>query len=361
MPVYKEKNGTYTARFYTQDTDGSRKQEKKRGFKSSREAKEYEVEFLAKKAYSTNMSFKGLYDVYIEDMSYRLKENTILTKKNIIEIKILPYFQKRKVRDITPALIRNWQNKMMSLTKENGEKYAKTYLRTLNNQFSAMMNYAVKYHGLSYNPFLKAGSMGKKNADEMEIWTVEEFETFIKLLDDKLISQLGFKVLFWSGMRIGELLALTVKDILVNSNKINIDKSLQRISGKDIITDPKTLRSKRQIEMSNDIMEELKKYINMLYCPDENTRLFPFAKYIFEKDIKKYSEKAGVKVIRVHDLRHSHASLLLHAGLDITTVSRRLGHENIETTLKTYSHLYDPSSPRVLSFLNNLHKNKDWT
>ena len=160
-------------------------------------------------------------------------------------------------------MIREWQNEMMKLTKENGEKYAKTYLRTLNNQFSAIMNYAVKYHSLRANPFIKAGSIGKRNADEMEIWTVAEFETFIKAVD-KPISKLGFKILFWTGMRIGELLALTVKDILINENKIDINKSLQRISGEDIITDPKTPRSKRRLEVSDEIMEEIKKYIGML-------------------------------------------------------------------------------------------------
>ncbi len=358
MPVYKEDNGTFTARFYVKNIDGSRKQEKKRGFKSSREAKAYEIEFLAKKSYSVNMTFKSLYELYIEDMAHRLRENTILTKKSIIEIKILPYFKNRKVRDITPVLIREWQNKMMRLTKDNGEYYAKTYLRTLNNQFSAIMNYAVRYHGLQTNPFLRAGSMGKKNADEMEIWTIEEFETFIKAVDDKPISELGFKVLFWTGARLGELLALTVKDILIDINKIDINKSLQMIRSREVVTEPKTPRSKRRLEVSDELMQELKKYIGMLYCPDENTRLFPFTKQMFERDIKFYAEKAGVKIIRVHDLRHSHASLLLHAGLDIITVSRRLGHENIETTLKTYSHMYNPNAQRVISFLNDLHEKK---
>lgn len=355
MPVYKEKNGTFTARFYTENIDGGRKQVKKRGFKSSREAKTYEIEFLAKKSYSINMTFKSLYELYIEDMAHRLRENTILTKKNIIEIKILPYFKNKKVQDITPVLIREWQNKMMRLKKGNGEHYAKTYLRTLNNQFSAVMNYAVKYHGLRSNPFLKAGSIGKKNADEMEIWTVEEFKTFIKSISGKPVSELGFKVLFWTGLRIGELLALTTKDILIDINKIDINKSLQLIKGREVITEPKTARSKRRLEISDELMQELKKYISMLYSPDKDTKLFPFTKQMFERDIKFYAKKAGLKVIRVHDLRHSHASLLLHAGLDIITVSRRLGHENIETTLKTYSHMYNPNAQRVISFLNDLH------
>lgn len=357
MPVYKEKNGTYTARFYVETISGKRKQEKKRGFKTSRDAKKYEADFLIKKACATEMSFADLYEVYIEDMTHRLKQNTILTKKTIIEVKILPYFVKRKVRDITPVMIREWQNEMMKQTKENGEKYAKTYLRTLNNQFSAVMNYAVKYHGLRANPFAKAGNIGNRNADEMDIWTVAEFETFIKAVD-KPISKMAFKVLFWTGMRIGELLALTYKDILIDKNKININKSLQRISGQNIVTEPKTQRSKRQVDISDELLEEIKEYISKFYHCEKETRLFPFMKYTFERDIKYYADKAGVKRIRVHDLRHSHASLLLHAGIDVITVSRRLGHENIETTLKTYSHIYDQSGKKVQDLLNNIHIEK---
>lgn len=193
---------------------------------------------------------------------------------------------------------------------------------------------------------------------ELDTTIVADFETFIKAVDDKPISELGFKVLFWTGARLGELLALTVKDILIDINKIDINKSLQMIRGREVVTEPKTPRSKRRLEVSDELMQELKKYIGMLYCPDENTRLFPFTKQMFERDIKFYAEKAGVKIIRVHDLRHSHASLLLHAGLDIITVSRRLGHENIETTLKTYSHMYNPNAQRVISFLNDLHEKK---
>lgn len=173
---------------------------------------------------------------------------------------------------------------------------------------------------LRSNPFLKAGSIGKKNADEMEIWTVEEFKTSIKSINNKPASELVFKVLFGTGLRIGELLALTVKDILIDINKIDINKSLQFIKGREVITEPKTARSKRRLEISDELMQELKKYIGMLYLPNKDTKLFPFTKQIFRRDIKSYARKAGVKVIRVHDLRHSHASLLLHTGLDIITV-----------------------------------------
>lgn len=356
MPVYKEKNGTYTARFYIPTFEGNKKQHNKRGFKTKKEAKNYEIEFLAQKKYSVTMTFRKLYELYIDDMSSRLKENTIITKKFIIENKILPYFEKRKVEDITPVLIRTWQAKMLRMKKEDGKPYSKTYMRTLNNQISAMFNYAVKFHGLSYNPVRRAGTIGMKNANEMNIWKIEEFNLFIKELKHKPMQEMGFKILFWTGMRIGELLALTISDINLSKNKIRINKSYQRIKRKDVITEPKTLRSIRTIEIDENLKNDIKKYISKIYNPTKNTRLFHCSKTIFNKDMKKYSEIAKVKPIRVHDLRHSHASLLLHAGMDIATISRRLGHENIETTLKTYAHIYNPNSERIVNFLNNINE-----
>lgn len=353
MPVYKEENGTYTVRFYVENIDGSKVQRKKRGFKKRQDAKEYEHEFLSKKDLSPKMTFLSLYELYLEDLSHRLRENTLYTKTSIIEKNILPFFKKMKVQNITAVTVRHWQNKLMTGTNANGKEFSKTYLRTLNNQLSAIFNYAIKYHNLASNPCTKAGSMGKKNADEMKTWTVEEFNKFLSVLDKKPVSKLGFKMLFWSGMRVGELLALTVNDI--KNNTVNINKSYQRINGKDIITEPKTERSKRVIDISDDVMEEVRKYIKMLYEPTGETRLFPFTKHLFEHDIKRYCEVAGVKRIRVHDLRHSHATLLIYKGLDIASISRRLGHENIDTTLRVYSHIYNADNRRMVDFLNKLH------
>lgn len=358
MPITKEPNGTYTARFYITDAFGKRKQKKKKGFKTLKEAKQYEAEQITQKACSMSMTFASFYELYMNDIKKRVKESTFENKKNLFEKKLLPYFEKMKVENITPVTIRAWQNEMMSQKTKSGALFSQTYLKTLNNQLTAILNYAVKYYGLEYNPCNKAGSMGRKHAEEMKIWSIEEFERVAESAKEKPVTLLALKLLFWTGMRIGEMLALTIGDINFSKNIISINKSYQRLKSVDLITEPKTPKSRRQIEVTSTIIEELRNYINSLYCPSEKTRLFPFTKSLFEKDIKTFATKAGVKIIRIHDLRHSHASLLLHKGLDIATISKRLGHENIETTFKTYAHIYDPNSQRMIEFLEELHTKK---
>lgn len=354
MPATKELNGTWMSRFYCTDLKGNKTQKKKRGFLTKKEALEYEREFLAKSTSETSMTFKSLYELYIEDLTARIRENTLITKKYIIELKILPFFQKLKINSITPITIRKWQNELLiSVSRVTGEKYSSTYIKTINNQLVAIFNYAVKFHSLAENPCHKAGSIGKKNADEMSIWTIDDFNKFSLLLVHKPINYTGFNILFWCGIRIGELLALTLKDIDLEKNIIYINKSYQRIKGRDIITPPKTPKSNRTIDIPDVLSTILKDYISTLYKPTENTRIIPATKHLFEHDIKLYSSKANIKKIRVHDLRHSHASFLIHLGISPLLISQRLGHEKIETTLNTYSHLYPQATTLMMNSINS--------
>ena len=353
MPVNKEENGTWTSRFYVTDYKGERKQKKRRGFATKREAQEFEREFLAKSNLNLDMSFQSLYDLYMEDMKHRLKQHTFISKEYIINLKILPFFKKLSIDKISPVVIRKWQNELInSKNPKTNKKYAPTYIKTINNQLSAMMNYAVKFYGLKENPCHKAGSIGKKNADEMKIWEPPEFEKFINLLVHKPVSYTGFQILFNCGLRIGELLALTVKDINLKNKTLKIDKSYQRLRKKDIVTDPKTPRANRVIDMSDKLVSIVEEYIQRLYCPTDDTRLFPTTKSTFEHDIKTYSAKAGLEKIRLQDLRHSHASFLINNNVNILAVSKRLGHEKVETTLNIYAHLFRESHDFMISVLN---------
>lgn len=353
MPAVKSKNGTWIARFYSLDYLGNKKQHFKRGFKTKKEAQEYEREILAKSNFNTTMTFKSLYELYLEDISTRVREHTLIGKKYLMEAKVLPFFKNLKLDDITSVVIRKWQNKLLKEINPKTQKpYSQTYIKTINNQLVAIFNYAVKYHSLKNNPCHLAGSIGKKNAEEMEIWTLEEFQKFIDTVKHKYISYVGFIVLFWTGMRIGELLALTKKDVDLERKTITINKSYQRLKGKDVITPPKTPKSKREIIISDFIVELLKEYISKLYEPHSSTRIFPCTKHQFEHDIVTYSQKAGVKRIRIHDLRHSHASYLINHNVNILAISQRLGHEKIETTLNIYSHLYKKSQDYMVAVLN---------
>ena len=326
MPAYKHtlKDGKTTrwyANFCYTDWTGQKKHICKRGFKTKREAKEYEHSFLDQQSTSSDILFSSLVENYMENMEHRLKPTTIENKRNIITRKLLPYFSRLKICDIDTIKIRKWQNELIGFRDENGHPYSQTYLKTVNNQLSAILNYAVKHYGLSSNPCHAAGSIGRSRADDMKIWTRDEYERFASQID-KSSMRLAFDILFYTGIRSGELLALTPADILPDQR------------------------------LSIDIVG----YVSKLYGIEPGDRIFYFTKSALEKESKRTAPKAGLEPIRVHDLRHSHASLLIEMGFDILEISERLGHESAKTTLDTYSHLYPDKDTKLAGELNRLRR-----
>lgn len=153
--------------------------------------------------------------------------------------------------------------------------------------------------------------MGKGRTGEMQYWTQDEFERFLECVKDKPISYYAFLTLYWTGCRIGELMALTPADLDAGERTLRINKSYQRINGKDIITKPKTAKSDRVIALPDFLAEDLKGYISKMYGIGEDDRMFPFTKSYLEHEMVRGVSLSGVKKIRLHDLRHSHASLLI--------------------------------------------------
>lgn len=347
MPVYKdEKYGTWYTMFYFTEWNGARRKKKKTGFAKKGDAQAWEREFIAKQQQSSDMSFASLVELYIEDMEPRLKGSTMDTKKNIIDTKILPYFEKLQINKINGTHIRKWQNDLM------GKGFAPTYLKTINNQMSAIFNYAVRYFKLSENPVRVAGSMGKKKADEMEIWTLDEFNQFIAAVDKPAI-RLAYEIMFWTGLRVGECIALTPKDI-GGDKEIDVNKTLSRANGEDRIYDPKTTKSARRVPIPEFLYEEIQAYVGSLYEAKDDEKIFYFTKSTLNKNLDYFAERAGVKRIRVHDLRHSHVSLLIEMGQPILLISERLGHENVQTTWDTYAHLYPNKGVQLADELQKL-------
>lgn len=202
--------------------------------------------------------------------------------------------------------------------------------------------------------------MGKGNAEEMRFWTQEEFEIFIEHIKDKPVSYYAFLTLYWTGIRLGELLALSLADFDAEEKTLSITKSYQRINGRDVITEPKTAKSKRVIALPDFLVTELEEYAGRLYGMMASDRLFTITKSYLEKEMIRGVELSGVKKIRLHDLRHSHASLLISKlGAQINLVADRLGHEKIQTTLSTYSHLYPNQSRDLADQLNGLIESDD--
>lgn len=227
------------------------------------------------------------------------------------------------------------------------------YAKTINNQLSAVFNYACQYYGLARNPAKVAGSIGKENADEMKFWTVDEFTKVVENVP-KLPGRTGLSVLFWTGLRIGELLALTPADTNLEECTLSVNKSFQTIDGEEVVTEPKTPKSRRVLPIPPKLADMLRVYLNALYKPDPADRLFPFTKHYFRQQMQKGCKAAGIEPIRLHDLRHSHAALLIHLGTPILMVSERLGHEDVETTLRTYGHLYPSATSDAVKKLNDL-------
>lgn len=356
MGAFKnEKNGTWYVQFRYTDWRGERKQKLKRGFATKREALEWEREFLMQKQADVTMSFESFAELYEKDVKPRLKENTWLTKESIIEKKILPYFAKRRLCDITAKDVIEWQNEIRELTDKSGRKYSQTYLKTVHNQLSALFNHAVRYYGLKSNPAAIAGNMGTEERKEMQFWTLEEYKKFSEAMMDKTISFYAFEMLYWCGIREGEMIALTPKDFDFKSETVTINKSYQRLKGRDVITTPKTKKSNRTIKMPKFLCEEMQEYIGMFYGAGENDRIFPVSKSYMHHEMDRGAKQAGVKRIRIHDLRHSHVSLLIEMGFTALAIADRLGHESIEVTYR-YAHLFPSKQTEMANKLDDLGK-----
>jgi integrase len=351
MAAFKDKNGKWYVSFRYTNWKGERKQKLKRGFTTRREALEWEREFLQQSTADLTMTFEAFVKIYINDMKNRIRQHTWQTKMSIINQKLLPYFKDKKVSEITPKDVIQWQNEMLSYRDENGKAYSPVYLKTLHNQLSAIFNHAVRYYELKSNPAARAGNMGREKTSEMLFWTKDEYLQFADAMMDKPISFYAFEMLYWCGLRLGELLALTPADFDFSNGTVTINKSYQRIGGKDIITEPKTPKSNRVITMPSFLCEEMQEYINSLYGHKPTDRIFPITKSYLHHEMNRGCKAQGVKRIRIHDLRHSHVSLLIDMGFSAVAIADRVGHESIDITYR-YAHLFPSKHSEIAEKLD---------
>ncbi len=356
MPVYKNKdNGTWYVMTQYTDWTGQRKPKCKRGFTTRREAVEWEQKFQQQTAGDLDMQFSAFVEIYYRDMKDRLKESTWQTKKNIIDQKILPYFASRKISEITTKDVRAWQNEMLAYRTEQNKPYSSSYLKTLHNQLSAIFNHAVRFYELRSNPAAKAGNMGSEERKEMLFWTKDEYQKFSEVMMDKPISYYAFQMLYWTGIREGELLALTPADFDFEKGTVKISKTYQRINGQDKITTPKTKKSNRTVQMPEFLCVEMQEFFSMQYDLKKKDRVFMITKNYLHREMNRGAEKAGVKRIRIHDLRHSHISLLIDMGFSAVAIADRVGHESIEITYR-YAHLFPSKQQEMAKKLDFLSK-----
>lgn len=351
MSAYKDKKtGNWVVTLRYTDNNGVVKRRAKRGFRTKREAVAWENNFLANisnNKHDIDMELNDFFEMYMNEISNKIRKTTQRNKILLYDKFIREDLGHLNLNKIEVSHILKWQNKIL------GIGYAETYARSINNQLVAILNHAEKYYNFESNPTKKVTAMGAKEANTMQFWTKEEFDQFIKHVDDES-AYIHFNVLFYTGIRIGELIAIKLKDIDFNRGHIDINESAQYIKSRYIFSPPKTKKSERTVTIPQFLVDMIRSYINRYYTIDPNEQVFMTNKGRLAYELRDYANKANVKRIRIHDLRHSHASLLIEQGIQPNIVQHRLGHEKIETTLNTYSHLYPNKQYHLADFLDEL-------
>ena len=351
MPAYKYKTKSgqtkWMAKFYYEDAKtNKRKQKKKEGFELKREAEEFERDFLTnneKSNINQNLSlpFYEFARLYLDSKKKSVSITTYMNYKYIFDTYIFSSF-KKPINELKTAELQNWTDSLIS-TYDIGKVRAKN----IYTQMRAVFNYAERIYGLNPNPVRAlTAPKAREPHKEMEFWTLDEFKQVISVVEDLKYKSM-LTVLFYTGIRKGELFGLTWNDL--DGDLLSINKQLQRINGKSYITPTKTSSSIRKILLPKQVTEILTEWKQYSY----GEQIFEWEKNNLEKEIISACQKTGVKRIRVHDLRHSHASYLISKGANIELISKRLGHAKTSMTMDTYGHLYPTDEHKIIDIIES--------
>lgn len=348
MPAYKDnKKGTWYAKFRYTDWQGNRKETTKRGFPTKKAAKEYEEEYKRKAQGTADMTLASLYEIYIADKKQRVKQSTVDSVANTLQTHILPMLGNLPLPSITPAVIRKWQNKLANTASRRDKRALKpSTLKNINSRLSTLLNFAVKYYGLPKNPLHVTGAQGTYER-RIDFWTKEEFDTFMSVVKNPMY-QCIFRILYYTGMRIGEVLALTIEDFDQQANRLTVNKTFTQ---KRATTTPKTYSSARYIIIPNHLANELTEVISRM--SHETGRIFPICYRSVNSQYNYCVRKSGVRKIEMHCLRHAHASQLIEMKAPITAISQRLGHSSPKVTLSIYAHAMPQSDKDIADMLED--------
>lgn len=362
-PIKKDKNGKYYFRVHLGfDSAGKRVQKYRSGFNTKKEARNKYYELLLQKDdflkdEIDTISFKEYIDsIFIPWYKNQVKSQTYENRMSIINAHF-NYFNRMSIKEIKPIHVQKWQLKL-------SEKYKPSYVRGVQGLFSLAIDRAIVLNLIKTNPSKTIGNV-KKQKTKLQFWTKEEFENVLSVIDKKDFYQhfqyVSIWLLFMTGIRIGEAMALSWDDLDFNTGILNIDKTMIYKNRNNYrYSDPKTKASKRQIVLDDDTLKLLQEWKDIQFTVIRTDKFilsyngFPTQKHNLGRAIDRYSKQAKIHSIRTHDLRHSHASLLIELGENALIIRDRLGHEDIETTLGTYGHLYPNTNYEVASKLNGI-------
>jgi len=347
MTVFRdEANGSYFVSFYLKDPDrkGKYRHITKRGFSTKKEAARWERDNADKPLSTDKPSFIDICKRW--EVSIQASAGTIRQHREHFNIRFNQYkdipIDKISKEDLIDWRIWLAQQPFSTKTKNTTITYVKGVLRYA----------AVTYDIPDYSPILtKLKKSDVELMGEPEIWTPDEFSKFISCVEDGCY-HLYFEFLYWTGCRRGEAIALQKKDLKDGYALIRYSQRYQ----KEGLTPTKT-RNSRKVQLDRQLYLTLKAYAdstegNYVFGGEKSLSPTSIARQ-FDKAIK----KSGVTKIRLHDLRHSHASWLINNGVNIVAVSKRLGHSSINETLKTYTHLLESTDQNMIDKINEFKSN----
>lgn len=344
--------------------DGVEHQKKLSGYGTKTKAKEAYLSFVSKNCELVknnpirkkthverhDLIFGELAKQYLLSLHNQNKESTIYEKHKIFELWFYPEMHGMKMKDMTREYLLRWQDKIWSSTKrDTGEHYSYKYLTKIRTCLSAFLEWCAERYPDECRNYISGIKLPKRRAakKEMQIWTRDDFNKFIAEVDDPMYKAL-FATAFYTGRREGEILALSPKDVDLDKKTIAFKKSLTRKTTDGTaykITTTKTeLKSTTMI--CNSLAAILAKYEpgEPFYFGGER----PVADNSLRRAFYRYSKKAGLPKIRVHDLRHSFVSMCIHLGAPLPVVADLIG-DTIEQVTKTYAHMYASDKERVIA------------
>ncbi len=376
MPIYKmegKKNGKqkYRVRINYTDSFGKSKQIDRVVYGLD-EAKELERRLQRDKrevVSGGNMTLEELFVKYLEAKKHEVRETSLDKSKRILQRHVIDLLGKYKLNKLNLKILQYWKNEISE------KNLSLTMNQNIYKEFRALLNYAVKLEYIPNNLLLKLGNFKNGTVEkkaEMDYYTADEFKKFMSAAraEAERSEQKGdffewnyyvfFAIAFYTGMRKGEIHGLRWSDI--DGEYVSIKRSIaQKLKGGDRITPPKNQSSIRILQLPIPLIRILNKHKDRCRMFDnfsEDNYICgcdkPLRDSTIQKRNVKFSQMAEIKTIRIHDFRHSHASLLANEGINIQEISRRLGHSNVEITWNTYSHLYPREEERAVQILNRV-------
>lgn len=356
MPAYKDEDrGTWYAKFYYTDCYGNKQQKKKRGFKTKREAKSFEENFLANEAKSPDITFREILDIYYEDVQHKVVPSTMVQKRMTMDRHILPTFGDLPISKITPEMVLSWQNDLRTKSQVWSKKkpLSPRTIVGITGQLAAVFNFAVRYYNLPRNPVNVLDKI-KYNQREITFWEIDEFQKALRYSKGYEM-RIIFLMLFYGGFRIGELQAITLADLRESDMSVMINKTFKVVDKKWTVGPPKSHHGIRRVPLPEFVWEELQDYISKLYHREDGGEIFTASRCMIRKHLDKAAELAKVKRIRVHDLRHSHVSYLISLGFTIFEIADRIGDTPTVVEM-IYAHMYEGKRVEIAQKMQENHK-----